>query len=108
VLVDENGVVICSHGRIRAAAKLGLSSLPVMVARGWSEEEKRAYRLADNQLTLRGSWDLELLGKELQEIGSGDFDLDLIGFEPDRLERILAGLGSSRLADPESVPTVPD
>jgi hypothetical protein len=49
--------------------------------------------LADNQLTLRGSWDLELLGKELREIGSGDFDLGLIGFEPDRLERILAGLG---------------
>jgi ParB-like chromosome segregation protein Spo0J len=68
-LVDENGVLICGHGRIRAAAKLGLSSIPVMIARGWSEEEKRAYRLADNQLTQRGSWDLELLGKELQEIG---------------------------------------
>ena len=108
VLVDENGVLICGHGRIRAAAKLGLSSIPVMVARGWTEEEKRAYRLADNQLTLRGSWDLELLGKELQEIGSRDFDLGLIGFEPDRLARILAGLGSSGLTNPDSVPAVPD
>jgi DNA modification methylase len=107
VLVDENGVLICGHGRIRAAAKLGLSSIPVMVARGWTEEEKRAYRLADNQLALRSSWDLELLGKELQEIGSRDFDLGLIGFEPDRLTRILAGLGSSSLADPDSVPAVP-
>jgi hypothetical protein len=107
VLVDENGVMICGHRRIRAAAKLGLSSVPVMVARGWSEEEKRAYRLADNQLALRGSWDLELLGKELREIGSCDFDLGLIGFEPDRLERILASLGPSSLADPDSVPAVP-
>jgi ParB-like nuclease domain len=108
VLVDEEGVLICGHGRVRAAAKLGLTSIPVMVARGWSDEEKRAYRLADNQLTLRGSWDLELLGKELREIGSGDFDLGLIGFEPDRLDRILAGLGSSSLTDPDSVPAVPD
>jgi hypothetical protein len=107
-LVDENGVLICGHGRVRAAAKLGLSSVPVMVARGWSEEEKRAYRLADNQLTLRGSWDLELLGKELRDIGSGDFDLGLIGFEPDRLERILAGLGPSGLSNPDNVPAVPD
>jgi DNA modification methylase len=107
VLVDENGVLICGHGRIRAAAKLGLSSIPVMIACGWTEEEKRAYRLADNQLALRGSWDLELLGKELQEIGSRDFDLGLIGFEPARLTRILAGLGSSSLADPDSVPAVP-
>jgi DNA methylase/ParB-like nuclease domain len=108
VLVDDDGVLICGHGRVRAAAKLGLTSIPVIVARGWSAEEKRAYRLADNQLTLRGSWDPELLGKELREIGSSDFDLGLIGFEPDRLERILAGLGSSSLTDPDSVPTVPD
>ena len=108
VLVDENGELICGHCRVRAAAKLGLPWVPVMVAHGWSEEEKRAYRLADNQLTLRGSWDLELLGKELREIGSGDFDLGLIGFEPDRLDRILAGLGPSSLSNPDSVPAVPD
>ena len=53
VLVDEHGVLIAGHGRVRAAAKLGLTSIPVMVARGWSEEEKRAYRLADNQLAAR-------------------------------------------------------
>jgi DNA modification methylase len=108
VLVDENGVVICGHGRVRAAAKLGLTAIPVMVARGWSAEETRAFRVADNQLAARGSWDLELLGKELQEIGSGDFDLGLVGFEPDQLARILVGLGSSCLTDPDSVPAVPD
>ena len=40
-LVDDHGVLIAGHGRVRAAAKLGLASIPVMVARGWSEEEKR-------------------------------------------------------------------
>src|ERR1700740_1874085 len=43
VLVDENGELICGHGRVRAAAKPGLTSIAVTVARGWSEEEKRAY-----------------------------------------------------------------
>src|SRR5882762_8482571 len=84
VLADEEGVLLAGHARVGAAAKLGLKSIPVIVARGWSEEEKRAYRLADNQLAARASWD------------------------PEQLETILAGLGSSGLADPDSVPEVPD
>ena len=79
VLVDEHGVLIAGHGRIRAAAKLGLTSIPVMVARGWSDAEKRAYRLADNQLAARASWDLDLLRNEIQDLGFADFDLGLIG-----------------------------
>ena len=86
VLVDEEGVLIAGHGRVAAAAKLGLTSIPVIVARGWSEEEKRAYRLADNQLAARASWDPDLLRNELRELEFGGFDLDLIGFEPDQLE----------------------
>src|SRR5947207_13962219 len=45
-LVDEAGVLLAGHARLSAATKLGLKSIPVIVARGWSEEEKRAYRLA--------------------------------------------------------------
>jgi hypothetical protein len=108
VLVDEHGMLIAGHGRVRAAAKLGLTSIPVIIARGWSEEEKRGYRLADNELAARASWDPELLRTELQELGFADFDLRLIGFEPDQLETILAGLGTSGLTDPDSVPEVPD
>src|SRR5215831_12050141 len=62
VLVDEQGVLIAGHGRAAAAARLGLKSIPVIVARGWSEEEKQAFRLADNELATRGRWDLDLLG----------------------------------------------
>jgi DNA modification methylase len=83
-------------------------SIPVIVARGWSEEEKRSYRLADNQLAARASWDPEQLSDELRELEFAGFDLDLIGFEPGQLETILAGLGSSGLTDPDSVPEVPD
>ena len=108
VLVDEAGNLLAGHGRARAAAKLGLTSIPVIVARSWSEEDKRAYRLADNQLAERGSWDLDLLRTEIQDLGFADFDLGLIGFEPDRLEDILKGVGSSGLTDPDSVPEVTD
>jgi len=107
--VDEQGVLIAGHGRVAAAAKLGLMvPIPVIVARGWSEEEKQAYRLADNELAARGSWDPDLLRSQLRDLKFSGFDLDLIGFEPDRLEEILAGLGSSGLSDPDSVPDVPD
>jgi hypothetical protein len=108
VLADEEGVLLVGHLRIGAAAKLGLKSIPVIVARGWSEEEKRAYRLADNQLAARASWDFEQLQNELQELGFTGFDVGLIGFEPDQLETLLAGLGSSGLTDPDSIPEVPD
>jgi ParB-like chromosome segregation protein Spo0J len=109
VLVDEQGVLIAGHGRVAAAAKLGLTvPIPVIVARGWSEEEKQAYRLADNELAARGSWDPDLLRSELHDLKFHGFDLDLIGFEPDRLEEILAGLRPGGLIDPDSVPDVPD
>jgi DNA modification methylase len=108
VLVDEEGNLLAGHARIAAAPRAGVTSIPVIVARGWSEEEKRGYRLADNQLAARASWDFEQLRNELQELGFAGFDVGLIGFEPDQLETVLAGLGSSALTDPDSVPEVPD
>jgi ParB-like chromosome segregation protein Spo0J len=106
-LVDERGVLIAGNGRVAAAARLGLKSIPVIVARGWSEEEKQAYRLADNELAARASWDPDLLRSELRDLKFNGFALELIGFEPDRLEDILAGLRSSGLTDPDSTPEVP-
>ena len=107
VLVDEEGVLIVGHARVGAAAKLKLTSIPVIVAKGWTEDEKRAYRLADNELAARASWHFDLLRNELRDLEFAGFDLGLIGFEPDRLEDILAGLRPSGLTDPDSVPEVP-
>jgi DNA modification methylase len=107
VLIDEDGVLLAGHARVGAAAKLGLESIPVIVARGWSENEKRAYRLADNQLAARASWDPEQLRSELQDLKFNGFDVGLVGFGG-QLETILAGLGTSGLTDPDSVPEIPD
>jgi ParB-like chromosome segregation protein Spo0J len=56
VLIDEDGGLIAGHGRILAAKKLKIDEVPVVVARGWSEAQKRAYVLADNKLTENGAW----------------------------------------------------
>jgi hypothetical protein len=108
VLADENGGLLAGHLRIGAAARLRLTSIPVIVARGWSDEQKNAYRLADNQFAARAIWDPELLRRELHDLEFAGFDLGLIGFEPDQLKTILAALGSSGLTDPDSMPELSD
>jgi len=82
VLVDEQGGIIAGHGRTLAAQKLGMTEVPVMVAKGWSEAKKRAYVLADNKLALNAGWDNVMLALELGEIGEMGFNLELIGFDP--------------------------
>src|ERR1700721_2129728 len=68
-LVGEDGGLIAGHARILAARQLGIGEIPVMVAAGWTEAQKRAYVLADNQLAITGSgWDPELLRLELGEL----------------------------------------
>jgi hypothetical protein len=86
VLVDEQGGIIAGHGRVLAARKLGMDTLPVMVAEGWSEPQKRAYIIADNKLALNAGWDNELLALELGDLGDLGFDLDLLGFTDLELE----------------------
>ena len=53
--MGEDGGLIAGHARVLAARQLGIAEIPVMVAAGWSEAQKRAYVLADNQLAITGS-----------------------------------------------------
>ena len=106
VLVDEEGGLIAGHGRVMAAKKLGLKDIPVMVAGGWSEAQKRAYVLADNKLALNAGWDNELLRIELEGLKELDFNLDLTGFGLDELATILADK-TDGLTNPDEVPEPP-
>ncbi len=107
VLVAEDNTLIAGHGRVLAARKLRIAEVPVMVAIGWTEAQKRAYAIADNKLTLNGGWDEELLGLELGELEVLGFDLDLIGFSD--AERLALGTqGNVGLTDPDEVPEVPE
>lgn len=104
---DEDGGVIAGHGRIMAARKLGIVDVPVMVATGWSEAQKRAYVLADNKLTLNSGWDLDLLGAELEGLGDLGFDIGLTGFSEEEFATLTADK-TEGLTDPDDVPDAPD
>jgi ParB-like chromosome segregation protein Spo0J len=107
VLTGEDGSLIAGHGRILAARQLGLTEIPVMVARGWTPAQTRAYRLADNQLALNAGWDPELLRLELGELKLGGFDLALTGFGDIELAGIMADR-TEGLTDPDDAPAVPE
>ena len=104
VLVAEDGGIIAGHCRVLAGRQLGLAEVPVMLATGWSEAQKRAYVLADNQLALNAGWNPELLRLELSELKELDFDLGLIGFDDAQLAALTANPG---LTDPDEVPEPP-
>jgi DNA modification methylase len=106
VLVDDLGTIIAGHGRVLAAQKLGFKDVPVMVAVGWSESQKRAYVLADNKLALNAGWDNALLGTELAELIEGGFDVDLIGFSGDEINALTIDK-TEGLTDPDDVPEPP-
>ena len=89
LLGDEAGGLRAGQGRFLAAHLLGLDTVPVMVAAGWSDAKKRAYMLADNKLTLNGDWDLERLAIELADLRDSDFDVSLIGFDDSEIEELL-------------------
>ena len=94
VLIGADGGIIAGHGRVMAARSLGYTEAPVMVADGWTDEQRRAYVLADNQLALNAGWDNDLLRFELEALGAAGFDLDLIGF--DNIDALLAKQGRHR------------
>ena len=113
MLVAEDGTVIAGHGRLMAALQLGLAEVPVMVARGWSEEDRRLYTLADNRLAEIAEWDPEMLRIELGELREdfGIEDMGLIGFSADDLAEILPDALleiTGGLTDPDDVPEVPE
>jgi DNA modification methylase len=106
VLVDEDDGLIAGHGRVLAAQQLGIAEIPVMVARGWSEAQKRAYVLADNKLTLNGEWDEELLKVEIGDLAALGFDLALTGFSDDELANMIAEAVTGQ-TDPDETPELP-
>lgn len=95
-LIDPEGTIIAGHCRVLAAQKLGLVDIPVMVATNWSEAQKRAYVIADNQLAVAGAdWDKDLLRVEIDDLSGADFDIGLLGFEPGDLSALLGDEGVS-------------
>jgi hypothetical protein len=93
VLIDENGMIIAGHGRVEAAKRLGLTEVPALRVDQLSDDEKRTYVIADNQLAARAGWDNDILAIELQHLTEivVDFDVAVTGFEPPVIDLIIEG-----------------
>ena len=107
VLVDEAGEIIAGHGRVMAARKLGIEQIPTMTATGWTDAQKKAYVLADNQLPQNAGWDMDLLKVEVMDLDGDGFDLSLMGFGDDFMADLLAE-PTEGLTDEDAVPDVPE
>lgn len=105
ILIEEEGVIICGHGRYRAAQLLGRETVPVIRLTGLSPATKRALRIADNKIAMNAGWDVDLLRVELEEIQAEGLKLELTGFAMGEIDKQL-----TRAPDPEdeSIPAVPE
>lgn len=85
LVIDKDGVIVAGHTRYKAAQKLGLKELPCIVAEDLTDDQIKAFRLADNKTAELAEWDFELLDLELDDIeldmGEFEFDTDSIDFD---------------------------
>lgn len=77
IIIDNENVIVCGHTRYRAAAKLGMEEVPCIKADDLTEEQIKAFRLADNKVSEFAEWDFELLGEELSDL---TIDMEPFGF----------------------------
>jgi len=108
IVVDNDNVIICGHTRYKAALKLGLEKVPVHTAKDLTPEQIKAYRIADNKTAELAEWNYDLLPIELGELQSCNYDLGLLGFDPDDLAKLLDPGVQEGLTDPDDVPEPPD
>jgi site-specific DNA-methyltransferase (adenine-specific) len=79
IVIDKDGVIVAGHTRYKAAKKLNLKEVPCIVADDLTDEQIKAFRLADNKVAEKAEWDFELLGDELDDLFT--FDMTLFGFD---------------------------
>ena len=108
VLARSNGEVVDGHLRLKAARKLGITEIPVILCDEWTPAQVKAFRLIVNRSVTWAEWDEDKLALELQEIQEADFDLSLTGFEDEELARLLAALDATDgLCDEDAAPPTP-
>jgi DNA modification methylase len=106
-LISQHGEIIAGHGRVEAAKRLGLLTIPVIQINHLSDVDRRAYILADNQLALKAGWDKETLATELQHLVEVGFDLEIVGFEAPEVDLLLEVADETR-RDPNIEDVSPD
>jgi len=91
IAIDDDGIIIEGHGRLLAAEKLGLKTIPVIRLVGLTEAQKTAYRIAHNKLTINTEFDFDLLKSEFIKLEEIAADLMLTGFDEGEIKTLLRG-----------------
>ncbi len=109
ILAGSDGVIVAGHGRVSAAQKLGLETVPVIVLDHLTPTQRRALIIADNRIAENAGWDDAMLRIELQSLQEDGFNLDITGFDADALAEIMAGEETTAdgETDDDAVPEVP-
>ena len=89
VLVDGENGIIAGHGRVLAARKLSLDKVPTIELAHLTENQRKAYIIADNKLALNAEWNMPTLALEMHGLNGDGFDLALIGFDAGELTEIM-------------------
>jgi len=108
IIVDGESGIIAGHGRVMAAKKLGLDTLPVIEASHLTDAQRRAYVIADNRLALDAGWDDEMLRVEFADLEGDGFDLTLTGFTLEEIDALNPDEVEEGLTDEDAVPEVPE
>jgi len=108
ILVDGEKGIIAGHGRLLAARKLNMDEVPVIKISHLTPTQKKALVIADNKLAMNAGWDTELLTIELDELLADGFALELLGFDKDELDALLAPEQVEGLTDEDAVPEIPE
>ena len=112
IVTDKDMTVICGHTRLKAAERLGLTEVPVIIADNLTPEQVKAYRIADNKTGELAEWNYDLLPFEIKDLQDANFDLSLLGFDTDELDKLLNGDADKQVAtgetEPDAVPEAPE
>jgi DNA modification methylase len=110
ILAGSDGVIVAGHGRLAAAQKLGIETVPVVVLDHLTPTQRRALVIADNRIAENAGWDEAMLQVELAALQDEDFDLALTGFDTDALADLLAGEETTTEGhtDEDAAPEVPE
>lgn len=104
VLIDDKNMIVAGHGRVLAASSMGMEKVPCIRLTGLTEAQIKAYVIADNQLALGAGWDAEILKLELADLSSLGFNLDLLGFNEDKMLGFGLEEKEEYLTNPDDVP----
>lgn len=89
ILIDSDNGIIAGHGRVLAARKLGMSTVPCIEVKHLTEAQKKAYIIADNKLALNAGWDNDLLSLEFSDLNDFGLSLDITGFNTEEIKYIM-------------------